>query len=45
MSDWSDGKDGDGNGYVDDLIGWDFVNNDNNPMDDVAMKLTGLEFW
>jgi subtilisin family serine protease len=28
------GIDGDGNGYVDDLIGWDFVNNDNNPMDD-----------
>lgn len=31
---WSDGRDDDGNGYVDDLIGWDFVNNDNNPMDD-----------
>jgi len=29
-----DGKDDDGNGYVDDLIGWDFVNNDNNPFDD-----------
>lgn len=28
------GIDGDGNGFVDDLIGWDFVNNDNNPMDD-----------
>ncbi|MFB3895118.1 MAG: S8 family serine peptidase [bacterium] len=26
--------DDDGNGYVDDTIGWDFVNNDNNPMDD-----------
>ncbi|MCI4668458.1 MAG: S8 family serine peptidase [Bacteroidia bacterium] len=28
------GLDDDGNGYVDDFIGWDFVNNDNNPMDD-----------
>jgi subtilisin family serine protease len=26
--------DDDGNGYVDDVNGWDFVNNDNNPMDD-----------
>jgi subtilisin family serine protease len=31
---WSDGIDTDGNGYVDDIIGWDFVNNDNDPMDD-----------
>ncbi|RLA93629.1 MAG: hypothetical protein DRG69_06745, partial [Deltaproteobacteria bacterium] len=29
-----DGNDTDGNGYVDDIRGWDFVNNDNNPMDD-----------
>lgn len=29
-----DGIDNDGNGYVDDLIGWDFANNDNNPFDD-----------
>ncbi len=29
-----DGIDNDNNGYVDDLIGWDFVNNDNNPYDD-----------
>ena len=28
------GMDEDGNGYPDDLIGWDFVNDDNNPMDD-----------
>lgn len=27
------GKDDDGNGYVDDLHGWDFGNNDNDPMD------------
>lgn len=28
--------DEDGNGYVDDFIGWDFVNNDNDPSDDHA---------
>jgi len=28
------GVDDDGNGYIDDTRGWDFVNNDNNPMDD-----------
>ncbi|MDY6950415.1 MAG: S8 family serine peptidase [Thermodesulfobacteriota bacterium] len=27
------GVDDDGNGYVDDVYGWDFVNNDNNPSD------------
>jgi Ca2+-binding RTX toxin-like protein len=27
------GKDDDGNGYIDDIRGWDFVNRDNNPMD------------
>lgn len=31
---WANGLDNDGNGYLDDLIGWDFVNNDNNPYDD-----------
>jgi subtilisin family serine protease/fibronectin type 3 domain-containing protein len=31
---WADGISQDGNSYVDDLIGWDFVNNDNNPLDD-----------
>jgi subtilisin family serine protease len=30
----TDGVDNDGNGYVDDWRGWDFVNNDNNPTDD-----------
>lgn len=29
-----DGIDADGNGYIDDLVGWDFVNDDNNPMDE-----------
>jgi len=28
------GKDDDGNGYIDDINGWDCVGNDNNPMDD-----------
>lgn len=28
------GIDDDGNGFVDDYMGWDFINNDNNPMDD-----------
>jgi len=28
------GIDDDGDGYIDDVRGWDFVNNDNNPMDD-----------
>jgi len=31
---WENGVDDDANGYKDDLIGWDFVNNDNDPMDD-----------
>ena len=30
----SDGVDNDGNGYVDDVHGWDFVNDDNDPLDD-----------
>lgn len=30
----ANGKDDDGNGYVDDVHGWDFVGNDKDPMDD-----------
>ena len=30
------GKDDDGNGYVDDLYGWDFFNDDNDPFDDAG---------
>ncbi len=30
---WSDGVDTDGNGLVDDLTGWDYLSNGNNPMD------------
>ena len=29
----NNGIDDDGNGYVDDIYGWDFVNSDNDPMD------------
>ena len=32
---YSDGIDGDGNGYVDDIAGWDFYDGDNDPFDDV----------
>ena len=32
---YSDGVDDDGNGYVDDIAGWDFYQNDNDPRDDV----------
>jgi len=32
----ADGTDTDGNGYVDDINGWDFAYNDNNPTDDVG---------
>lgn len=31
---FSDGTDDDGNGYVDDISGWDFFKHDNNPYDD-----------
>jgi hypothetical protein len=30
---YSDGLDGDGNGYVDDIAGWDFQDDDNDPFD------------
>src|SRR3954447_10118543 len=32
---FSDGRDDDGNGYVDDIAGWDFLDDDNDPFDDV----------
>ena len=31
---WADRNDQDRNGFIDDLIGWDFYNNDNDPFDD-----------
>jgi hypothetical protein len=33
---FSDGKDDDANGYVDDISGWDFFHNDNDPADDTS---------
>ncbi len=32
---FSDGVDDDGNGYTDDIVGWDFLDDDNDPFDDV----------
>jgi hypothetical protein len=32
---FSNGDDADGNGFVDDVAGWDFLDNDNDPFDDV----------
>src|SRR4051812_49226199 len=32
---FSDGSDADGNGYTDDIAGWDFVDDKNDPFDDV----------
>jgi hypothetical protein len=32
---FSDGTDADHNGFADDIAGWDFVDNDNDPFDDV----------
>ena len=32
---FSDGTDADGNGFVDDIVGWDFLDDDNDPYDDV----------
>jgi hypothetical protein len=32
---FSDGTDADNNGFVDDIAGWDFLDNDNDPFDDV----------
>lgn len=31
---WENGIDDGGNGYVDDIVGWDFINNDNDTLDD-----------
>ena len=35
-SEQNNGLDDDGNGLIDDVYGWDFANNDNNPIDDVG---------
>ena len=33
---FTDGDDDDGNGYADDIVGWDFLDDDNDPYDDVG---------
>ena len=33
---FSDGTDGDGNGYADDIAGWSFLDDDNDPFDEVS---------
>lgn len=40
----ANGVDDDGNGYVDDVSGWDFVNGDNQPVDDLGhgTHVTGI---
>ncbi len=35
-NEYINGKDDDGNGFIDDLEGWDFVDNDNEPRPDVS---------
>lgn len=30
---WADGQDNEANGFVDDLVGWDFADGDNDPLD------------
>ncbi len=35
----SDGVDDDANGYVDDIVGWDFVDGDNDPFDAAGSRL------
>jgi subtilisin family serine protease len=37
----TNGIDDDGNGYIDDWRGWNFVHNSNNPMDDYSPKYHG----
>jgi len=34
LDEMANNRDTDGNGFADDIRGWDFINNDNNPMDD-----------
>jgi subtilisin family serine protease len=34
LNSWTDGEDNDANGYTDDIIGWDFKDNDNDPQDE-----------
>lgn len=36
----ANGQDSDGNGYIDDVAGWDFTDNDNNPSDTLSTHHT-----
>ena len=38
---FSDGTDADGNGYVDDIAGWDFFEDDNDPSDTTSYSAAG----
>jgi hypothetical protein len=38
---FSDATDADGNGYVDDIAGWNFLDDDNDPFDEVVRHGTG----
>ncbi|MBM3591536.1 MAG: hypothetical protein FJX32_02545 [Alphaproteobacteria bacterium] len=45
---WENGVDEDGNGFLDDLIGWDFANKDNDPMTTIItgrMSAGPLVLW
>ncbi|HEX8647886.1 MAG TPA: hypothetical protein VF715_13375 [Thermoleophilaceae bacterium] len=35
---FSDGDDDDGNGFADDMVGWDYLDDDNDPYDDVQYE-------
>ena len=37
----NNGLDDDGNGYIDDIVGWDFVDNDNTPLDNPSAPQYG----
>ncbi|MCZ7584371.1 MAG: S8 family serine peptidase [Deltaproteobacteria bacterium] len=43
---FADGVDNDGNGYIDDIAGWDFLWDDNDPTDDTkARHGVGVGWW
>ena len=44
LAPWSDGVDGDGNGLIDDLTGWDHISNTKNPTDSTGhgTHVTGI---
>ena len=42
---WANATDDDGNGFRNDLIGWDFANNDNDPFDDHGHGTSRAAFW